>query len=469
MIILVVDDEGGVRDMLHKLLSKKHEVILSPDGKHALKELGEIEVDLVITDFQMPVLSGIELIRQGKKLSPSTSFILMTAFGTIDQAVEAIRLGADDYFLKPFDISELEHRIERVENLRSWKFQQTLVSEVNQASGRLIGASPNIREAHEFIQKVGMVPSPVLLLGPTGSGKEVVAQAIHEAGNRSKHPFIAINCASLNEQLMESELYGHEKGSFTGATAAKLGKFELARGGTLFLDEVGELPLTLQVKLLRVIQEKEFYHVGGVRKIKSEVRLIAATNRNLTEMVAAGTFREDLFFRLNVLVFKLLPLEQRRPDIPMLVRHVWEKLTSEFGRKLTLSAAALECLNAYSFPGNVRELQNILERLVVLGGGSEMVEASALPIELQPGFSQRKGRTTSVVDSVGRIGFTEIMEDIEARLFAKALELSGGNQAKAATILKMSRGMFLHKIKRYSAHSVLAPFLKTSAGKQEAA
>jgi DNA-binding NtrC family response regulator len=450
MVILVADDAPGIRNTLLQLLKKDHEVILCEDGEAALQVLEKRAVDLVITDHQMPKVSGIDVIRRGKEKAPGTAFLLMTAFGSIEQAVEAIRLGAEDYLLKPFDLSEIEHRIARIEDLKTWKAESALKEESATGSARLIGQSTALQRAREFIAKVAPVPSPVLLLGPSGSGKEVISKAIHESGPRAKRPFVAINCASLSEQLMESELFGHEKGAFTGAVAAKPGKFELAKGGTIFLDEIGEITPALQAKLLRVLQEKEFFRVGGVKQVMTDARVITATHRPLKEMVKQGTFREDLFFRLNVLSFELPPLAKRPEDIPPLIEFFWGRLTREFGKNLTLSPEALQVLHTYSYPGNVRELQNVLERLVVLGSESGSIDAGTLPLEFHSeSRTQMAGAGGTPRELSSEKGLTEVLEECEARLVSQAMETTGHNQVKAAEILRITRGALQYKLKKY--------------------
>lgn len=458
MVILIVDDEEPARLALSELFKTQHEVLLADDGAIALETLKKNQVDLVITDHLMKKISGLEVIEQGKVLSPTTSFILVTAYGTVDDAVKSIKLGADDYLLKPVDFIELEHRVNRIEKLRTFKFSNLLKEQARTGLGRLIGESHCIEEARGFISKVADVNSCVLLLGPSGSGKEVLAQAIHETSSRSEHPFVAINCASLNDQFLESELFGHEKGAFTGALQAKPGKFELASGGTLFLDEIGELTVHLQAKLLRVLQEKEFFRMGGLKQIKADARILAATNRNLKEMVRAGTFREDLYFRLNVLTFELLPLSQRKEDIPHLIHFFWKKFQQDLGCKSKLSQKTIEKLQSYSFPGNVRELQNVLERLAVLGAKDSTIEHNLLPPEfLEAGTSSSvlplQSKTESDADLEMQLkkglSLSEIVEKTELKIIELALKETRDNQVQTAKKLKISRGTLQYKLKKY--------------------
>lgn len=450
MRILVCDDDQSICLGLKTLLGEHHDVVIFHDGAKALEYLSKQAPDLVISDNHMPGLTGMELLPKIKEQSPQTSVILMTAFGSVEQSVQAIKLGADDYLTKPFDFAEVEYRVQRLEDLKSWKAENTLKLEEGRGVNRLIGDSQSTKEMKRFITQVATVDSPVLLLGPTGSGKEMVARAIHESGPRANRPFIAINCASLQEQLMESELFGHEKGAFTGAVAAKPGKFELANGGTLFLDELGELSQGLQAKLLRVLQEKQFYRVGGTREITSGARVIAATHRGLKEMVATGAFREDLYFRFNVLSFELPPLSARREDIPILIDFFMKGLEKQLGKPARLTKETRELLLKYPYPGNVRELKNVLERLVVVCPPTGMVGPFALPSEFhlthQPTAAGSAPAGTAVL---GEQGLTETVEAFEASLIAASLEQSKQNQAQAARILKIDRSALRYKMKKY--------------------
>lgn len=452
MVILIVDDEPKARDSLTELFKKNHELLSAEDGAQALDILKKTQIDLVITDHLMKNMSGLELIKTGKLASPTTSFILVTAFGTIDDAVQSIKLGADDYLLKPIDFTEIEHRVNRISQIRTFKTANLLKSQSDHGLGRLIGKSRAIVEAKEFVSKVADVSSCVLLLGPSGSGKEIVSRAIHEQSSRAEHPFVAVNCASFNEQLIESELFGHEKGAFTGASQSKPGKFELAYGGTIFLDEIGEMPIGLQAKLLRVLQDKEFYRVGGLKQIKTNARVIAATNRNLKEMIKNGSFREDLYFRLNVLSFEMQKLSNRSEDIPILIEFFWNKFQKDLGCKSQLTNETLNLLEAYSYPGNIRELQNVLERLAVLSGKNSIVKPEMLPSEFHSASVAQP--LLAVVPSVPILsehqaqGLNEIIENIETKLIVQALEEAKSNQVKAAARLKISRGRLQYKLKK---------------------
>jgi two-component system, NtrC family, response regulator PilR len=448
MRILLVDDDPVIRMTLSDLFKGKHETLQCENAEEVILKLEKSAWDLVITDNRMGGLSGLDLIRKGKVLSPSTSFFLVTAFASVDQAVEAIRIGADDYVMKPIDLDEMEHRVRRIEDHRHWKNDSSLRKETSKGVSRLIGESKNVCDAKLFIEKVASVPSPVLILGPTGSGKEVLAQAIHETSDRAKRPFVAINCASLSEQLIESELFGHEKGSFTGATVAKPGKFELANGGTIFLDELGELSLELQAKLLRVLQEKEYCRVGGVRTLKTDARVIAATNRDIKSLSSEGKFREDLYFRLNVLVFENLPLSQRGDDIKPLTKYFWTILSKELGRNCTLSKDTLEAMASYSFPGNVRELRNTLERLLVLGPSEGEIQIELLPPEFLSSAVEVGSEGASELGLDLSNGYTAAIEVLESKIIEGALKRCGNNQVRAAALLKLPRGTFQSKLNK---------------------
>ena len=451
--ILIVDDDNAQRLGLVELLGATHETMDASSGEEALSIIHKTDFDLIITDVKMGGISGLDLIKRANVLAPQTSFIMITAHASVKEAVEAIQNGADDYIMKPFDLREFEHRVDRALKLRKQKVQEEYQKE-NQKSGveRLVGESANILEAREFAMKVAGVPSSVLILGPTGSGKEVLAKAIHEAGPRRGQTFVAINCATLTEQLMESELFGHEKGAFTGAVASKVGKFELANGGTIFLDEIGELSQDLQAKLLRVLQEKEFTRVGGNRTIKCDVRIIGATHRDLKEMVKDHTFREDLFFRLNVLAFNLKPLNERKEDIPVLIEHFWKILSRELLRFPTMGKDVMNKLVNYQWPGNVRELRNVLERLIVLTPDKKEVTLDLLPPEITG--AKLSGQSLSedqiLIDLSRNKSLPDLVQEIEDEMVKRAMDKFQGNQAKAAQALGIGRATLQYKLKKHT-------------------
>lgn len=460
MRILIVDDEAGLRNTLNELLKDRFETFVAEDGAQALKLILEKSFDLIISDLKMPNLNGLELLAKVREVSPLSSFILMTAHGSIDGAVSAIQDGADDYLSKPIEFAELNHRIAKILQLRAWQNQKNLTQHYSKKTN-LIGSSAFIAGVKKFISQVASVQSPVLLLGPSGTGKEVVAKSIHENGPANDNTFVAINCASLSENLIESELFGHEKGSFTGANAAKIGKFEIASGGTIFLDEIGELPLPLQAKLLRVLQEKEFCRVGGTRQIKSQARVIAATHRNLKDWVAKGLFREDLYFRLNVIQYEMLPLQQRKEDVAELIQYYWSLLSEELGIKSLLSPMAKAALENYEYPGNVRELKNIVERLIVLTPDNGRVDVQHLPKELVGAKAEVTGSpepkalpldNSAIAPPTWKPGMAieTYLESIEEGIITKAFELADHNQVHAADLLGLNRGTLQYKIKKYN-------------------
>lgn len=462
MRILIVDDEVGLRSTLNELLKDRFETHVAEDGAQALNLILEKSFDLIISDLKMPKLNGLELLAKIREVSPMSSFILMTAHGSIEGAVKAIQDGADDYISKPVEFTELNHRINRIIQLRAWQNQKTLAEHYSKKTN-LIGKSNFIAGVKKFITQVATVPSPVLLLGPSGTGKEVVAKSIHENGLAKESTFVAINCASLSENLIESELFGHEKGAFTGAAATKAGKFEIAAGGTIFLDEIGELPLALQAKLLRVLQEKEFCRVGGTRPIKSQARVIAATHRNLKDWVAKGLFREDLYFRLNVIQYEMLPLRDRKEDVSDLIQYYWSHISEELGIKSLLSPMAKAALENYDYPGNVRELKNIVERLIVLTPDNGRVDVMHLPKELLNsnsdnvipiGSGQKETSSDMATVTPGLwkpgVAIENYLETIEGEIIAKAFELADHNQVQAADLLGLNRGTLQYKIKKYN-------------------
>lgn len=444
MRILIVDDDSSVRTTLVEVFKENYVLTEADSAEKALELIEKMHFDLVLTDNKMSGKSGIELIKIAKQNNPETSFILLTAYAAVEQAVEAIKLGADDYMLKPFDIDEIEHRVKQALNLRRAQKRLVLDSSKNIGTERIIGNSKNIQEARGFIDKISDVDSSVLILGPSGAGKEVMAQTIHETSLRKGKPFVAINCATLNEQLIESELFGHEKGAFTGALAQKLGKFELASEGTIFLDEIGEMPLDLQSKLLRVLQEKEFSRVGGNKTIQTSARIIAATNRDLKKMIQEGTFREDLFFRLNVLTFSLLALVERKEDIVDLCSFFWDKISKEVMRSSLLDEGCIEVLKSYHFPGNIRELKNILERMMVLGPKEGTVTKEYLPQDILGKPSPEFKSNYNISN-----GLTAIMDEMEKSIIQETMELADNNQVKASELLKIKRGTLQYKLKKY--------------------
>jgi len=382
--ILVADDEPNIRRVLEAVLQKDgFTVITAENGKRAIDAASATAIDLLVTDLIMPDMTGVEVLRDVKKIQPNCAAIVVTAFGTIKTAVEAMRLGAYNYITKPFDVDEVRRLVRQA--LEHQKQQETHLQLRPQQSSykidNIIGSSPRMQELFSVIDRAANSRATVLIRGESGCGKELVARALHFNSSRASKPFVAVSCAALTETLLESELFGHEKNAFTGAAAQKPGRFELANQGTLFLDEVGEIPAPLQVKLLRALQEREFERVGGTKSIKVDVRLLAATNKDLEKAVRDGEFREDLYYRLQVIQVVVPPLRERSDDIPALVAHCLHKFNRENGRSLSgVSDEALELLTRYNYPGNVRELENAIERGVVMADA----EATVITPELLP-------------------------------------------------------------------------------------
>lgn len=368
--ILIVDDEKAIRDSLKLVLDDEgYETDIAQDGQEALDKIKEIDYDLVLTDIKMPNVDGMELLNKASKLSPNSFFIVMTAYASVKTAVEAMRIGAYDYLIKPIEFDDLILRIKRLVDYRKVSMEnKSLRQRVSAESGfrNIIGQSDAMKRVFNLINQVAPTNSNVLIYGKSGTGKELVAKAIHYNSLRKDHIFLPVNCGAISENLIESELFGHKKGSFTGATEEKAGLFKVADGGTLFLDEIGDLPLNLQVKLLRAIEDKQFLPVGGTKPVTSNARIIAATNQNLFEKTKSGEFREDLYYRLNVIEIKLPSLNERKEDIPLLASHFIEKYCNEMGKKiLGLDNDTLKALMSHNWRGGVRELENVIERAVI--------------------------------------------------------------------------------------------------------
>jgi len=441
--ILVVDDEEQMRDLLVKVLERKgYQVSVCGNGVDALAFLEREPADLVVTDVRMPGLSGMEALRAIKELNPDIVVIIMTAFGSIDQAVQAVKEGAYDYINKPFKIDEMLLTIEKALEERRLRHEvSTLRQELRTRYHfeNLIGKSRAMQEIFGLIEQVAGSRSTVMVYGKSGTGKELVAKAIHYNSPRSSRAFVAVNCAAIPAELLESELFGHEKGSFTGAIATKVGKFELATGGSLFLDEVGSMRLDLQAKILRALQEREVERVGGTRIIKIDVRVIAATNRDLKKAVEEGTFREDLYYRLNVVPITLPDLRDRQEDIPLLANHFVQKFAQESNPAIReISKEAMAVLMSHAWPGNVRELENVIERAVTLGHGPAVLSGD-LPPHLAGGANPLERALTREAT----------LEDLERDYIAMILQRTKGHQIRAATILGIDRRTLYRKIRRY--------------------
>ncbi len=448
--ILILDDEKNYLLILEAMLGDAgYAVTALDDPETGLAFLDESEVDVVITDMKMPKVTGQQVLEHVKRNFPYIPVIIMTAFGSIEGAVEAMRIGAFDYIAKPFANDELLLTVEKASRFAAAQRENMLLRQSLEdrfSSENIIGRGKAMQRVLEMVRKAAPTKSTVLVTGESGTGKELVAKAIHYASPRKDAPFISVNCMALASGVLESELFGHEKGSFTGAVARKRGRFEMAHGGTIFLDEIGELSPELQVKLLRVLQERKFERVGGADPIEVDIRILAATNRNLSEAVAAGAFREDLYYRLNVVHIQTPPLRERREDIPILAAHFLERYAKENGKAFKgFSPEAMEYLTAYEWPGNVRQLQNVVERCVVLAG-SDVIVVEDLPSEIRDEESQYK----SAVDLLPlTINLGETLEKIETALIRRALARSSLVQVKAAEMLGISKSLLQYKLKKY--------------------
>jgi two-component system, NtrC family, response regulator len=446
--VLVVDDEKNYLVVLEDLLEDEgYQVLTASSGTEALEILEKTPVDTVLSDIKMPGMSGIELLERINARDPDLPVVLMTAFAEVDQAVFAMKKGALDHIQKPFDNKDVKRAVARgVERRSLVRNIRRLETELGSAWSRIIGKSKAMQVVFTLMKRVADTPTTVLICGESGTGKELIARAIHKGSSRTAAPFVSINCAAVHENLLESELFGYEKGAFTGAVGLKQGKFEFADGGSLFLDEVGEMSLNLQVKLLRVLQEQEFQRVGGNRDIRVDVRIIAATNKDLREEVDGGRFRGDLFFRLNVIRIDVPPLRERLSDIPFLVAHFVSKFAEKLSRPIReVDPEVMSAFYRYSWPGNVRELENVIERAVVLCHGK-----SITPEDLPPEIPQAQEVQESLDPLISLDkGLADTLDAIEERMIRQALSKSGNVQAQAAKILGISRSNLQYKMKKY--------------------
>lgn len=441
-LLLIDDDESLNRVLQHQLEGEGFEVTTCTNGADGIKQFESGDFKVVISDIKMPGMSGMDVLKKVKEKSEETVVILITAYGTIKDAVKAVRLGAADYLTKPFEKEELILVVNRA--LRARKLERENLELKSQLTERfsfdgIIGRSSKLDEVFTLVSKVAPSDSTVLLLGESGTGKELLAKAIHYASKRKEEPFVTVNCSAIPENLMESELFGHVKGAFTGAIKNKPGKFEIADRGTIFLDEIGDLKIELQAKLLRVLQQMAFERVGGTKTVEVDVRVIAATNKDLTVAMKRGQFREDLFYRLSVVPIIIPPLRERKDDIPLLVDHFLVKFAK--GQKIRISKEALRVLEGYDWPGNVRELENVMERAVVLSGGKVIGEDDV------PDFV-KFGRAEESKVQIPQDGIS--LEEIEKEAIVLALKKTGWNQTKAAEFLKIPRHVLLYRMKKLS-------------------
>ncbi len=448
--ILVVDDDSSHLMSVATVLERQnYEVVTAPDGGAGIQELNNSFFDLVLTDLVMPGVGGIDVLNQVLNNHPKTKCIILTGHGTIKSTVEAIKIGAFDYIPKPVTASELLINVEKAlkfKNLEEECFRLKRELKKKYSQKNIIGTSSSIQKIFDLIDKVADTDSTVLISGSSGTGKELVARAMHYDSSRSEKPMVIINCGAIPEALLESELFGHEKGSYTGAHKARVGRFEMANGGTMFLDEIGEMSPSLQVKLLRVLQDQRFEKIGGTKTIHVDVRIIAATNKNLTAAINNGSFREDLYYRLNVIPIKVPSLKQRRSDIPLLIDHFLKKFSNSHKREIKgFSEEAIDALGGYDWPGNVRELENVVKRTIILSE-NPIMEFADLPEHIQQNsVLVRPSKNRNLEEGLSLV---EAVKDYERKLILEALEKSEGVKTKAAKLLNIKRTTLVEKIKK---------------------
>ena len=448
--ILVVEDEAKMRRLLELNLGEEgYTVLIASDAEAGLNIIRQERISLVLTDLKLPGMDGLEFLQMVKRTNATIPVVVMTAYGTVETAVEAMKAGAADYVLKPFSLEEIQlvirkeldvHRL-REENLSlrealGWRYEFK----------NIVGRSPKMQEVLSIVERVAPTNSTVLLGGESGVGKDLIARAMHQHSRRASGPFVKINCTAIPENLLESELFGYEKGAFTGAISSKPGKFELADKGTIFLDEIGDVPSATQVKLLRVLQEREFEHLGGTKTLKVDVRLVAATNRDLRAALEQGTFREDLYYRLNVVPISIPPLREHKEDIPYLVDHFIERFARESGKQISgITPAALKLLVDFHWPGNVRELENIIERASAFAEGATL-DVKDIRLDLSPRFTTGDSAATGAEVPFPPDGMT--LEQYEDEIIREALRRAGGNKSQAARLLGLSRNALRYRLSR---------------------
>jgi DNA-binding NtrC family response regulator len=464
--ILIVDDEQGMRQLLSLVFGRAgHQVRAAENGRRAVEMLRETAADLIISDVRMPDMGGIELLSAAREMSPDTAVVMMTAFATVETAREAFKLGADDFIQKPFDVDELKLIVEKALELRQLKQEIQDWRKTQSERGRLdqiIGRSPRMQPVYQMIETVAVVQSTILITGESGTGKELVARAVHNLSPRKDKPFVSINCGAFTETLLESELFGYVRGAFTGAAANRKGLFEAADRGTIFLDEIGEMSPAMQVKLLRVLQERKVRPVGGHEELSVDARVIAATNRDLPAMVKAGTFREDLFYRVSVIPIELPPLREKREDIPELVTHFAEKYCRQAGRSLGVSERAMTLLERYSWPGNVRELEHTIERAVALERTDE-IQPERLPEQITNYNPARVGDALDLPED--GLNLTAHLDQLEKTYLLEALRRTGGNQTRAAELLRLSVRSLRHLLDKHGIRNLTAQIRNDAAAR----
>ncbi|MGE3957982.1 MAG: sigma-54-dependent transcriptional regulator [Vicinamibacterales bacterium] len=448
--LLLVEDEPALRTVVaEQLVDRGYVVDQAESGETALARLADFAYDAIVTDLRMPGISGTEVIEAAVQRYPDIVVIVVTGYGTVKDAVEAIKRGASDFVSKPFQIDELAHALDGALEQRRLKSENAYLRAQLDARYRIegiVGKSPAMKKLFQLLETVAPTNSTILITGETGTGKEVIARAIHHNSPRRAQRFVALNCSAIPEALLEAELFGHVRGAFTGAIGNRQGRLEQAHKGTLFLDEVGTMSAALQMKLLRVLQEREFERIGDSNTVKVDVRVIAATNSDLGRMVAAGEFREDLFYRLNVIPVGLPPLRERKDDVPLLVQHFLDKLRGDGRPSLAVSQEAMRALMAYGWPGNVRQLENAIERAVAFGAGRGLIDVDDLPPEIASARNEATAPGVFLPDD--GLDLEALVTGIERDLIRRALERTGGNKGHAARLLNLKRTTLVEKIKR---------------------
>lgn len=444
--VLIVDDEAGTRESIKMILKNDYEVFLARDAEEAFAQIKAHSPDVILLDIILPDIDGLKVLEKIKENDPDLIVIMITATKTVKTAVEAMKLGAYDYVTKPFDVDELRLIINRALSTQALEKEvRYLRKEIDKgfSFGNIIGKSKVMEDIFKVVRQIADSKSTVLIMGESGTGKELISRAIHYNSNRRNFPFVTINCAAIPETLIESELFGHERGAFTNAIERKLGRFEIAHRGTIFLDEIGELSLNTQAKILRFLEEKEFNRVGGSKTIKVDVRLITATNRDLNQLLKKGEFREDLYYRINVVPIVMPPLRERKEDIPLLLEHFIKKFNEENNKKVKgVSKEALERIMSYDWPGNVRELENLIERVVALTS-NELIQANELPFSLT-NVPKLNGLKESVLE--GKVSFSKAEEEFERDIILDALRKANYVRSRAAEILGISRRILKYKM-----------------------
>jgi len=452
--LLIVDDEKSILDLLSVVFKKEgYDVRTNPGTPKALDLIGEGEFDVLVSDIKMPQVDGMDLLRKSKKDHPTIPVIMITAYGSVKQAVEALRAGALDYVVKPFDIDELKIVVARGIEERRLREENVLLKKAfheKSSFENMIGKSKLMQEVYELIEKVSATDATVLITGESGTGKEMAARAVHSQSQRREHAFVSVNCAALPENLLESELFGHTKGSFTGAVADKRGMFEAAHHGTIFLDEVGEMSQWTQVKLFRVLQERKIRRVGGTDEIPIDVRIIAATNQDLKKRIEEGKFREELYYRLNVISFEMPPLRKRIEDIPLLLNHFFHKHCEKQGRKMKrLTPEVVGVLETYSWPGNVRELENLVERIVAVEE-RETITEGCLPAEI----AESRRREENRVAFKNGFNLESYLDQISVKYIQEAGQAAGGNMRRMAELLGISYRSLRYLLEKFKINSL---------------